>query len=186
MKALIISDKDYQTESFHQLKAQALSYLQSSGFQIEEVSIGPKDLFFCTGCFGCWTEKPGECVITDSIGQINRTVMNSDLVIYLCPLIFGQFSANIKNAIDRSLPNMLPFFVTRSDGSTMHPPRYKSYPQQVMVGYAENLSLDDAQLFIDINKKHRNNVEVFIYQGPDTDITEFLDKIDLKRVEGSL
>ena len=44
--------------------------------------------------------------------------MTSDVVVYLCPVVFGQFSANMKYAIDRWLPNMLPYFITKDDGST--------------------------------------------------------------------
>jgi multimeric flavodoxin WrbA len=186
MKAYIISDKDEQTPMFDQLSQLVRSYLTARNFEIEEVQIGRADLTFCMGCFGCWVKKPGECVINDKISQINRTLINSDVAIYLCPVIFGQFSANIKNSIDRFLPNALPFFITRPDGSTIHPSRYSSYPKQIMIGYDEELSLDDAQLFTDITKKHRTNIEVLIYRGNESDITGALDQIDLKRVGGQL
>lgn len=186
MKAYIISDQEYQTEQFEQLHSLISSYLTTRDFEIEEIQIGRNDLAFCKGCFGCWVKKPGECVISDKIAQINSTAMNSDVVVYLNPVVFGEFSANIKNAIDRWIPNMLPFFVKRPDGSTMHPPRYSSYPRQIMVGYGESLSAEDAQLFVDIIKKHRNNVDALIYRGKSADMTEALDKIELQRVDGSL
>jgi hypothetical protein len=138
------------------------------------------------GCFGCWVKTPGECVIKDDIGSINRAVMNSDVVVYLCPIVFGQYSANIKNAIDRWLPNMLPFFVTRPDGSTMHPRRYDTYPAQIMIGYGEGLTKQDAELFTDIIKKHRSNVEAFVYNENDEDLLTCLSSSGLKRVGGSL
>ncbi|MGE5423169.1 MAG: NAD(P)H-dependent oxidoreductase [Ignavibacteriales bacterium] len=186
MKACIVMDRDFQTRLYDQLKNEMQSYLSGKGFEIEEILIGAEDLFFCKGCFGCWVKKPGECVINDDIGRINRTLMNSDVTIYLCPVIFGQFSPNIKNSIDRWLPNMLPFFMVRKDGSTMHPPRYESYPAQIMAGYADDLSKEDAQLFTDINKNHRNNVEVLIYWGSETDVPLFMDGIKLQRIGGSL
>jgi hypothetical protein len=134
------------------------------------------------GCFGCWVKKPGECVINDKISDLNRKQMNSDVVVFLTPLVFGQFSANMKNVLDRWLPNMLPFFYKRSDGSTMHPPRYSSYPMQLMVGYGEIVSDKDAQLFIDINKKHRFELEVLIWRDDSSDFTEELAKIKYMRV----
>lgn len=182
MKAYILSDKDHQTNAYTRLLGDVKSNLSSKGFDIEEKQIGRGELAYCMGCFGCWVKKPGECVIGDDIASINRTIMNSDVVVYLCPVVYGQFSANMKNAIDRWLPNMLPFFEVRKDGSTMHPRRYKSYPRQIMIGYGENLSADDAQLFIDITKKHRSDVVVLI-DGTDQILKSF-DSMTLKRVVG--
>jgi hypothetical protein len=101
-------------------------------------------------------------------------------------VVFGQFSANIKNAVDRWLPNMLPFFVTRADGSTMHPPRYPDYPKQVIIGYGDSVSGEDARLFTDITKKHRSNLDVLIWRDNDSELAEALGKIEFKRMGGSL
>ena len=184
MKAYILSDKDYQTDAYTRLLAQTKEAL--AGFEIEEKQLGRGDIHYCVGCFGCWIKKPGECIIKDDIADINRAMMNSDVVIYLVPVIFGQFSANIKYAIDRWLPNMLPFFETRKDGSTMHPRRYASYPRQIMIGYGDHLSSDDAQLFIDITKKHRSSVDVWIDDGSDSQIKKALESTQLKRIVGGV
>lgn len=186
MKAFIISDKDYKTDRFNELDKLVCTYLKDKNFEIEHTEIGKGDLNFCMGCFGCWIKKPGECVIKDQMAQINEKCMNSDVVVYISPVVFGQFSANIKNAIDRWLPNMLPFFTTRPDGSTIHPARYSTYPMQIIIGYGDNVSMEDAQLFTDITKKHRRNIECFVYQNNNTDITERLDRIKLERVGGQL
>jgi multimeric flavodoxin WrbA len=186
VKTLIISDKDYQTEAYKCIDSQLHSFFAQKGFDIEETQIGRNDLTFCIGCFGCWIKKPGECLINDAITKLNRDEMNSDVVIVLSPVIFGQFSANIKNAIDRWLPNMLPFFITKKDGSTMHPPRYRDYPKQIFIGYADDLCEQDKQLFIDITKKHRSNVDVLIWQDNGAGITEELEKMKLERVGGDL
>ena len=186
MKATIIADKDYQSELFQRLYKLVVTFLNDYGLETELMRVGRDDLAFCMGCFGCWVKKPGECVINDMMAQVNRNFINSDVVIYLSPVIFGQFSANIKNALDRWLPNMLPFFETRPDGSTMHPSRYDAYPQLIIIGYGDELWEEDRQLFIDIVKRHRNNVEVLIYQGYDQDITEALSKMELRMVGGHL
>jgi multimeric flavodoxin WrbA len=110
MKATIITDKEYSSETFQKLQVSIVTFLKTKGFETEFINIGRDDLTYCMGCFGCWIQKPGECVMNDLMTKINQEYMNSATVIYLCPVIFGQFSANIKNAIDRSLPNMLPFF----------------------------------------------------------------------------
>lgn len=186
MKAFVISDRDFYTETFQRLDSLVKSCLVDRNAEIAEKQLGREDLDYCMGCFGCWTKKPGVCVINDAMTEINRTAMTSDVVIYLSPIIFGQFSANIKNAVDRFLPNMLPFFEIRPDGSTMHPARYESYPKIIMVGYGNNMAEKDARLFADISKKHRRNVDVIFYDGDDGKTAKALQSIDIKRVGGLL
>ncbi|HBE77282.1 MAG TPA: flavodoxin family protein [Firmicutes bacterium] len=183
MKTTIITDKDYQTELFQKLQERLVAFFKDKNFEIEAINVGRDDLAYCMGCFGCWVKKPGECVIDDLMTKINRDYMNSDIVIYLSPIIFGQFSANIKNAIDRSLPNTsLPFFITRPDGSTIHPPRYDKYPQPIIIGYGEQLDTEDRQLFIDITEKHRKNIPALIYQNDDQALIDALNTIALGKV----
>lgn len=186
MNAFIISDKDYQTKSFYRLDELVTNCLKEKGFEIEHLEIGRKDITNCIGCFGCWVKEPGECVIKDGMAEINNKCMNSDVVVYFSPMIFGQFSANLKNVIDRWLPNMLPFFMLRPDGSTIHPARYKTYPMQFMIGYGDAVSQEDAQLFVDITKKHRTNVEALIFQGDGKEIMEAFNQKELKRVGNKL
>lgn len=183
-KAYLISDKEFLSDTWAQLNGQTRAFLSARGFEIEEKQIDKGELAYCKGCFGCWIRKPGECVIGDYMADINRSFMQSDAVIVLSPVVFGQFSANIKNAIDRWLPNMLPFFTVRKDGSTMHPPRYKSYPKQVFIGYGDSLLDEDAALFCDITDKHRSNVTTLVFRGGD--ISPELEKINLSRVRGVL
>lgn len=165
MKALILTDGDYKTGVYDALSDLTSELLAEKGFetQIRELN---RRLHSCMGCFGCWIKKPGECVISDDeMAELDRCYMNSDAVVFLSPIVFGQFSANIKNAVDRTLPNMLPFFYRRPDGSTMHPPRYKKYPALFLIGYGDGLDSEEVQLFRDITIKHRYGVNVEVYQG---------------------
>lgn len=186
MKALLISDREYQTKTYQELNDLTGKFFKQKGYEIEMIELERENLTFCLGCFGCWIQKPGECIINDGMSQINRRVMNSDVVIYLSPIIFGQFSPNIKNVIDRGLPNMLPFFEKRPDGSTMHPPRYDTYPSQIIIGYGDEISKEDKQLFSDVTKKHRRSLEVLIYQKPFENTIQTLNSIELGRVGGLL
>ena len=181
MQAVIITDSERQPEA--RLSGELLSCLKD--YEIEEFSVGRDDLACCTGCFGCWVKTPGQCVIRDGIAAINRAVMGSDVAFFLTPVVFGQFSANIKTVVDRGLPNILPFFIIRPDGSTMHPARYDSYPQYVMLGFGDSISAEDARLFIDITKKHRRGAEALVY-SPKTSLENQLKGITLWKCEGLL
>jgi Multimeric flavodoxin WrbA len=157
-------DGEYKADGYDTLGRLVTELLAGVGFQPQVRELG-RGLNSCMGCFGCWIRKPGECVISDEMAELDRCYMNSDAVVFLSPVIFGQFSANIKNAIDRTLPNMLPFFYRRPDGSTMHPPRYEKYPELFLIGYGEGLDREEVQLFRDITTKHRYGVHVEVYQG---------------------
>ena len=186
MQAYVISDGDFLTPRQQALKAVLLEYLNDYGYTILEKVIQRDELAFCRGCFDCWVKTPGECIMRDGIVEINRNCMTSDVVFYLCPVVFGQFSANMKYAIDRWLPNMMPFFMTRKDGSTMHTARYTSYPAQVFLGYGEHLSEREMQLFSDINQKHRSHVCVAFEHGDDEEIRNALRGFSLRRQEAVL
>lgn len=183
MKAYLISDEDYNTSVYQKLSAQVVDFFQKRDFEVVQKSIKKGELHFCIGCYGCWTKKPGECIINDNMAQINRTFNSSDVVVYLSPIVFGQYSPNIKNAIDRWLPNVLPLFVKKADGTTGHPPRYPSKPKVVVIGYGNAVSREEAQLFINV-VKHRPGVEAFVYLSELENIAERLETVKLERVNG--
>lgn len=164
MHALILADGEYRTELYESLCGRLIDRLAQAGYETE-VEVLDGSLRPCMGCFGCWVRTPGECVIRDGMADINRRYMQSDAVVFLSPVVFGQCSANIKNVLDRTLPHMLPFFECRADGSTGHPPRYKRYPLVWMIGYGTDLEDEEIRLFLDITQKHRPEVGVAVCTG---------------------
>ena len=181
MKAYILSDSEFETERLEKLDALVKRCLSKQGFEITEKRLSSGELDYCRGCFGCWVKTPGECVIRDSMADINRTAMASDVVIYLVPVVFGQYSANMKNALDRWIPNILPFFIIKPNGDTMHPARYAENPQYVMIGYGDDLTEEDARLFEDITTRHRDNGAVLMYADDDEKMEQALLATDLQR-----
>ena len=181
MKAYILSDGEFATDRLEKLDALVKRSLKQKGFEIAEKLLEEEELKYCVGCFGCWVKTPGQCVRKDSMEEINRTAMNSDVVIYLTPVVFGQYSANMKSALDRWIPNILPFFIVRPDGSTMHPARYAQNPRIVMIAYGDGLTAQDAALFRDITTNHRENGEVLVYEGDDEKTERELLAVDWNR-----
>lgn len=186
MKAYIISDKCYKTEKYNKLYKLVYNYLKARGFQIDCKEIEKNELAFCRGCFSCWFRSPGKCIIKDAMNGINDKSMSSDVVVYISPVVFGQFSPNMKNAIDRWIVNMLPFIEIRPDGSSMHRPRYSTYPKQIIIGYGDDVYFEDIQIFKDITQKHRYNIETLYFNGNNTDIINAFNSIKLERAGGQL
>ena len=89
----------------------------------------------------------------------------------------------MKNAIDRWIPNILPFFITKKNGATSHPQRYETNPRLVMIGYGDGLTAEDKRLFLDITDNHRENGEVLFYEGDCAEVCAALSAVSLERTE---
>jgi multimeric flavodoxin WrbA len=90
----------------------------------------------CIGCFGCWVKTPGICIIKDDAPEITRTIVRSDLAVYLTPITFGGYSSLIKRQLDRSIGMMRPEF-SNVAGETHHRVRYANYPRILGLGMME-------------------------------------------------
>ncbi len=86
------------------------------------------------GCFVCWVKTPGICVKNDIARDIARDIVQSDVLIYLTPIVFGGYSSELKKAVDRSIPTILPFF-KNIEGEIHHKARYKHYPNLLVLGF---------------------------------------------------
>lgn len=75
--------------------------------------------------------------------------MQSDVVIFLSPVKYGCYSVAIRRVFDRLLPNLLPFFhkVKKRNNEVHHLPRYKKYPQMIVIGYNQNITKSEEETF---------------------------------------
>lgn len=178
MKILLITDKDIKTKASEQLMDSLISGFNTKKHEYEIIEIGEGDLASCLGCFGCWIKTPGKCVIKDSMTKINESYAKSDYVLYLTPVIFGQYSANIKDALDRWLPNVLPFFV-KKDGLTRHPKRYDKNPYVINIGYGDSVSEEEKTTFFNVVKAKGLSSNTFMCDSNESckEIAESINKI---------
>jgi multimeric flavodoxin WrbA len=116
--------------------------LGDRGWEVETLQLRDIDISPCTGCFGCWNKTPGICVVKDDARDVTRKIVNCDLLVLLTPITFGGYSSELKKAMDRSLGWMLPHMTT-IQGKTHHKPRYRRYPDLVVLG---TLPAPDAEL----------------------------------------
>ena len=103
------------------------------GWQVDSLHLSEMDIAPCLGCFGCWIKTPGTCVINDSGRIIPEKIVQSDLMIFLTPITFGGYSPELKKALDRAIPMLLPFF-KKVHRETHHVMRYEKYPKLVAIG----------------------------------------------------
>ncbi len=128
-----------------------------SAHQVEHIKLAQEDIPWCRGCFQCWLITPGECVIGGTGNEVARKYINSDLVVLLSPLVFGGYSAELKRAMDRLIPNMSGLLVRRG-GDTRHVRRYSRYPSLVVLGWQQEEDARQKEIFLDLAYRNKLNL----------------------------
>ena len=72
----------------------------------------------CRGCFGCWTKHPAACSMKDALHEVCRIIGQADDVVIISRNLYGGYSADIKNVLDRSIGTSTPLSTYR--GRQMH------------------------------------------------------------------
>lgn len=113
---------------------------------VEVVKLRELAISACTGCFGCWTRTPGECVLQDDAATVLRSYLGSDVVAYVTPVTFGGYSSQLKMMLDRCIPLLDPRF-TIVGGEVHHLLRYRRYPNTVVLGTLPSPDAEAERLF---------------------------------------
>jgi len=119
MKALIFNGSKDGDDLLRISQEAIETQLKAMGWQVDSLHLHEMDIAPCLGYFGCWVKTPGICVINDSGRAIPKKIVQSDLMIFLTPITFGGYSPELKKALDRSIPILLPFF-KKVYGETHH------------------------------------------------------------------
>lgn len=129
---------------------------QKANWGVHTIVISEIDISPCMGCFQCWTRTPGICVINDAGRSVAEAWMQSDVVVFVTPIIFGGYSAALKRAVDRVIPILSPFFM-KIRGEVHHKPRYEKYPALVGIGILPRRDDESAAVFSRIIERHATN-----------------------------
>ena len=111
MKALILDGTKSNNDESTKILDLMLEELKKLKWEVSTIVLEEKNIAYCTGCFGCWIQTPGECVIKDYEEDTVRKMVHSDLIIYLTPIMFGGYSSILKKALDRQIGRVLPYFM---------------------------------------------------------------------------
>lgn len=133
MKATILNGALPGDDFVDAVSATLLNTLQAADWAVTSWTLRDQKLAYCLGCFECWTKTPGLCRIDDAGQDVARSIIQSDLTIYLTPITFGGYSSELKRAVDRIICLISPFFA-HIDGEVHHHARYSRYPNLLGVG----------------------------------------------------
>jgi multimeric flavodoxin WrbA len=156
MKALLLNGSRENEPDLSDIKSTFESQLKSKGWEVEAVDLKNLNMSKCNGCFKCWIKTPGVCITDDVARDVTRKLVQSDLVVFLTPVTFGGYSSLLKNALDRSLGIMLPYF-TKIDGQTHHKKRYKNYPRLIALGILPASNPQEEKIFKNLVSRNAIN-----------------------------
>jgi hypothetical protein len=88
--------------------------------EIHIVNVIEKRIAPCRGCFGCWQQMDGHCLIDDDQNGILDLYRTSDLVIWSFPLYCYGMPSHLKAVLDRTIPLVKMKMVQLSDGTVRH------------------------------------------------------------------
>ncbi|RPI96091.1 MAG: NAD(P)H dehydrogenase [Chloroflexi bacterium] len=131
--------------------------LQAQGWQVEHVCLREKKIGNCAGDFFCWVRNPGICNVNDENRNIAKSIVQSDLMVYLTPITFGGYSSLLKKMVDHQIPNVSPFF-TQIAGETHHQRRYQKYPDFLAVGWIEGHDRQTEMIFQHLAQRNAINL----------------------------
>jgi len=134
VKALVLNGVGKNVQHLGRIGEIVVRELRSLQWEVHDLVLRDIEIAPCMGCFGCWVQTPGVCLIDDDAREVTRKIIGSDLVVYVTPITFGGYSSDLKKALDRSIGLISPFF-TRINGEVHHRKRYVQAAKLLGVGF---------------------------------------------------
>jgi len=138
--------------------AAVMAKMKALDWEAKAFALAGMDIKACRGCFSCWVKTPGRCIIEDDQESILRAMAVSDLVIWLTPITFGGYSPELKKALDRIIPIILPFF-NKVQGETRHPLRYAFRRRLLAIGTQKREDAGSEDIFRRLVKRNALNMD---------------------------
>ena len=174
MKTLILCDSDCLYGNDTSLATRVESAVRDAGSETIVVVLKGDEIKPCRGCLRCWIKTPGLCILTgDCAGTVACREIQADVMIIISRIIYGGYSYDVKAFLDRSIPNMSPYYEI-VNGEMHHEMRYDRFPDWIAIGYGD-FSPRERQTFIDLAERNALNMrsqKFFAFAAQDENETE--------------
>ena len=181
MKALILCDRESLSYDGLNLPSKTQKTLEKLGNNVQIIELNGDETKPCIGCFSCWIKTPGLCAITsDCVNTVAGEEIQSDVILFLSKISYGGYSYDIKSFLDRSIPNISPFFEV-VHGEFHHKMRYDHFPVMITLGYGI-CTPKERQTFLTLAERNALNMQtpkhyVFILEKVE-DIDRVLESLE--------
>lgn len=126
------------------------------GHQVEHISLEGVTIKPCTNCGGCTYKTYGKCVVRDDGDWIFPKVIQSDVILFVTPIVFGSYSFPIKRLFDKFALIMERFYYIENKELVkggMQGRKFKFF----VLGSTDSLLTEEEQAF---QKLHHENLRI--------------------------
>ncbi len=102
MKVLVIEGSPHKNGTSNTLAGRFAEGAKAAGHDVEIFDAARSGIKPCLGCGKCQTE--GKCVQKDGMEDVLEKICNSDMTVFVTPMYYFGFTAQIKAVIDRFYP----------------------------------------------------------------------------------
>ena len=137
MKVLILNSSPKAGRGCTGIMVAALKAgMASAGAEVEVLELARLKVKPCLGCLQCWLKTSGHCVHGDDMPMILERMAAADAEVWASPLYHYHLNGIMKNVIDRTLPQEVPWMVEdhRNPGHSCHPfrsPKPEGHPARL-------------------------------------------------------
>ena len=191
LKALILADRASQHFTTEDLAQLTKDLLGRRDLETELVVLNGDKLAPCLGCFNCWVTTPGLCYLTDDqLNDLCYKEINADMLVLLSKIEYGGFSYDLKAYLDRSIPNISPFFESVNN-EVHHKKRYEHFPTIASIGFAA-ANQEEQATFIKLaernalNKRCAQHFAVTLTRGnPVKELATFIAELPISKQDAT-
>lgn len=129
---------------------------------IQFIDLTKLNITNCVGCFGCWTQTPGKCVIRDDAIKVYPQIAASDRILYVSRIKYGGYDTIMKTMLERSIP-VQQAFIRLLHGETHHIQRNVVPKKAVIIGYGD-ISPEEQKIFRLLVERNAKNMSFQSYR----------------------
>lgn len=78
-----------------------LNGAKRTGAEVKVYQLAEYQIKQCQGCFHCWFQSPGNCVLQDDMKELLKEYQTADVVCFGSPVYSWNMTALLKNFVDR-------------------------------------------------------------------------------------